>query len=416
MRLNHHNRAQASLAAAFLLVALVAAPACQESLPLHTSGVLWRCASNSDCNASTFCGPQNICIPNSAIVVLPDVSVPDVSITDTAPDEGPDADAPDALGDAETIVVLHDDNPYGTTDATTGFVLIGDVPRAIYTIVPFFLDGTGDAIALRYACDPDIIEMQVFLDAAWPNGSPTGLVRIIREGGRSYEATGATVSAEAGWYAGSGTATEMGGDGATLPFEFRASRTKRDGVTMRFGADAPIKLADNEVLLDGAFTDEAYTHFEHLIAEHPKVNTVVFGCWMGLAGGNLQLIGKQLRQRDFNTRIMAGSRVASGWLFIAGKQRVLDPGVTLLAEGAANDPAAAIFETGPWVDVTFGNVVTNATYACPSHQVHDFQLPYFKTMLGDAEGEAFYCWTLKDEFNNRVTEADLEPYGVFTPK
>ncbi|MEZ4267618.1 MAG: hypothetical protein R3F39_14665 [Myxococcota bacterium] len=406
------------LAAAAFLVSVALGAACQETLPIHTSGVLWRCASNADCNASTFCGPQNICLPKSAVIVqpeLPDVPAPDVAVPDTSPDSGPDMVAPDTTEDTETVVVPHDDNPYSTTDATTGFVSVDGVRHPILLIVPFGDQAGGYAIALRYDCNPDVIEMQVSLDAPWPGGKPTGAVRLVRWGGEAYETASATVSSDSEWNTGSGSAVQVGG-GATVAFEFRASRSKDTGVAMRFGDSGAASLAENEVLLDGKFTNEAFLAFQHLIAEHPKIDTVVFGCWFGLGGGSLQVIGNQLRQRGFNTRIRAGSYVSSGWLFIAGKERILDPGVTLLAEGKPNDPAAAIFETGPWVDLTFGNVVTNDKYPCPSHQVHEFELPYFRNMLGTTEGEAFYCWTLEDEFNNRVTAQDLEPFGVFTSK
>ncbi|MCB9726868.1 MAG: hypothetical protein H6744_15060 [Deltaproteobacteria bacterium] len=419
--------------------AAAAAAGCQESLPLQTSGVSWLCVSNADCGADRVCdftrppfaGAQSIgtCQTTGQ---SPDAQQPDSTSPDTVgPDTvGPDTVGPDTVGpdtvdpdavtpDADAVdaaeTVDHEDHKlYRGTESTTGYVKVDGVRYPLLAIVPFNNAQFGDAIALRYDCRPSLVELQVFLTSAWPDGKPTGRVRVVMEDGTTFETTGATVSSGPTTYSGLGTATQAGAPGNTREFEFTASREHTQGTTLYFSDDTPVPLAANEVLVQGYFVDDTFRAFQHVVAAHPEVDTVVFGCWLGIGGGQVQIMGTNLRQRGFKTRMRAGSHVSSGWLFIAGQERTLDPGVELLAEGAANKAGAAIFETTPWVDSTFGTTITTAQFPCPSHNVHTGTVGYFGKMLGEPQGTDFYCWTLADEFNNRVTLSDLAPYGVFT--
>lgn len=169
-----------------------------------------------------------------------------------------------------------------------------------------------------------------------------------------------------------------------------------------------IEVKENQAYLSGNLGTKTYSQIRNLIANHPKVKTLVM---LNVPGSVNDLVnmhtGRLLRENSFTTKVLSNSRIASGGvdLFCAGKKRIVEKGAKLGIHS--------------WCCIGGNNLTDNnftATQVPKDHPAHRFQLEYFTMMLGK-KGDDFYFHTLSAapfDGMHYMTPQEIKEWGVST--
>ncbi len=137
---------------------------------------------------------------------------------------------------------------------------------------------------------------------------------------------------------------------------------------------------NNEATLNGSLGSFTYNQILDINEFHPTVDKIVLGEIDGSVNDDINVLtGRLIREAGYTTVVKATSKIYSGGvdLYCSGKQREW-------SEGAEVGVHSWCCYEGKTADKLPEN--------SPGHKA---QLSYFKEMLGDLDGPAFYFFTLK---------------------
>ena len=138
------------------------------------------------------------------------------------------------------------------------------------------------------------------------------------------------------------------------------------------------KIAGDQAFLSGTLGTITYHQLKHIIKNNPEVKTIVFNRVDGSINDEVNMhTGRILREAGLNTKVLSDSDIASGGvdLFAAGVERVVEKGAKLGVHSWEGDGLQA-------------NKIPK------DHPAHQYQLRYFRQMLGEKLGPDFYFYTL----------------------
>ncbi len=133
-----------------------------------------------------------------------------------------------------------------------------------------------------------------------------------------------------------------------------------------------------EAFLSGTLGTITYHQIKNVIDNHREVETIVLKHVRGSINDEVNMhTGRILREAGLNTKVLGESHIASGGvdLFAAGVKRTVIEGAKLGVHSWAGD------------DVKGDELPKE-------HPAHQYQLRYFRQMLGDKLGPDFYFYTL----------------------
>ncbi len=138
------------------------------------------------------------------------------------------------------------------------------------------------------------------------------------------------------------------------------------------------KIEGDKAFLSGTLGTITYHQLKDIIDYHPNVKTIVMENVRGSINDEVNMhTGRILREAGLNTKVLADSHIASGGvdLFASGVERTIVKGAKLGVHSWAGD------------DVTGDKLPKD-------HPAHQYQLKYFRQMLGNNFGPDFYFYTL----------------------
>lgn len=139
-----------------------------------------------------------------------------------------------------------------------------------------------------------------------------------------------------------------------------------------------LKVKGKEAFLSGTLGTITYNQLKNVIKNHPEVETIVLQDVRGSINDEVNMhTGRILREAGLNTKVLADSHIASGGvdLFAAGVSRTVVKGAKLGVHSWAGE------------DVKGDELPKE-------HPAHQYQLRYFRQMLGEKFGPDFYFYTL----------------------
>lgn len=142
------------------------------------------------------------------------------------------------------------------------------------------------------------------------------------------------------------------------------------------------KIAGDEAFLSGALGTITYHQLKHIIKNNPEVKTIVFNRVEGSINDEINMhTGRILREAGLNTKVLSDSDIASGGvdLFAAGVERIVEKGAKLGVHSWGGGPSEGDLQ---------------ANKIPKDHPAHQYQLRYFRQMLGAELGPDFYFYTL----------------------
>ena len=170
----------------------------------------------------------------------------------------------------------------------------------------------------------------------------------------------------------SGTLHRRGGQREELPLNINC-----DESSFQIGS-SELEIDGEQALLSGVLGTVTYDQFKNLIEQHPAVKTVTLTNIEGSVNDEaVRHTGRILRAAGLNTRLFSDSEIVAGGvnLFCAGAKRVISRGAKLGVRS--------------WNDGTF-----DGKRYPQDHPAHQYQLDYFRRMLGQEPGAEFYFHTL----------------------
>ncbi len=142
--------------------------------------------------------------------------------------------------------------------------------------------------------------------------------------------------------------------------------------------NSKIEVRGNEAYLSGTLGTITYHQIKNIIDNHKAVKTIVLTQVDGSINDAVNMhTGRILREAGLHTKVLSNSNIASGGvdLFCAGNKRTIENGAKLGVHSWAGE------------DI-------KADELPKDHPAHQYQIAYFKQMLGEKLGPAFYFYTL----------------------
>jgi hypothetical protein len=161
-----------------------------------------------------------------------------------------------------------------------------------------------------------------------------------------------------------------------------------------------LKVKGNEAFLDGDLGTITYVQIKDLIANHPKVKTLVLGTISGSVNDAVNMhTGRLIREAGLTTKVLKNSNIASGGvdLFCSGKKRIVTKGAKIGVHS---------WDSGDFEGKDLPK----------DHPAHQYQIAYFTMCLGE-KGESFYFYTLEAAPAGGIhwmNENELKQWGIGT--
>ena len=143
------------------------------------------------------------------------------------------------------------------------------------------------------------------------------------------------------------------------------------------------EISGEEAFLSGILGTTTYHQLKHIIENNPEVKTIVLHRVEGSINDEVNMhTGRILREAGLNTKVLSDSDIASGGvdLFAAGVERIVEKGARLGVHSWGGGPAE---------EYSRGDKLPK------NHPAHQYQLQYFRQMLGTELGPDFYFYTLQ---------------------
>ena len=143
------------------------------------------------------------------------------------------------------------------------------------------------------------------------------------------------------------------------------------------------EISGEEAFLSGILGTATYHQLKRIIENNPEVKTIVLHRVEGSINDEVNMhTGRILREAGLNTKVLSDSDIASGGvdLFAAGVERIVEKGARLGVHSWGG---------GPTEEHSRGDKLPE------NHPAHQYQLQYFRQMLGTELGPDFYFYTLQ---------------------
>ncbi|MFK7767321.1 MAG: hypothetical protein AB8B55_08875 [Mariniblastus sp.] len=162
-----------------------------------------------------------------------------------------------------------------------------------------------------------------------------------------------------------------------------------------------LKVKGDEAFLSGELGVRTYHQIKELIANQPNVRTLTLTKVQGSGNDSINMqTGRIIREAGLTTKVLSDSEVNSGGvdLFCSGVKRVVESGAKLGVH--------------TWADQS----LEGCDYPV-DHPVHQYQLAYFESMLGEEPGSKFYFYKLNSAPNSKyhvMKPEELKRWGLAT--
>lgn len=168
------------------------------------------------------------------------------------------------------------------------------------------------------------------------------------------------------------------------------------------GGSSVFTVTGENAFLSGILGTYTYNQILEINSDYPNVKTIVLGAIDGSVNDDINVeTGRLIRMAGYATHLKSDSDIASGGvdLFCSGKTRTREAGSKIGVH------AWCCYE---------GKTADQLAKDSPGH---DSQISYFKEMLSDTNGPAFYFFTINaasfDEIHE-MTDAEIAKYQLTT--
>jgi len=174
--------------------------------------------------------------------------------------------------------------------------------------------------------------------------------------------------------------------------------------TQLSGGTSTYTIDGNDAIITGGLGIYTFNQLLEINADYPNVDRIVLKDIQGSIDDDVNVLtGKNLRKAGYATHILADTFIASG-------------GVDLFTAGVKRTRVDETSRVGvhSWCCTENGQ---SGDQLPQDHPAHTSQLNYFKQMLGNTNGPAFYFFTLQAAPSDGVhfmTQAEVVQYNLLT--
>lgn len=225
---------------------------------------------------------------------------------------------------------------------------------------------------------------------------PTGNKALLKIDSNTYEGQDLTATPIEGGVSFSGQVTHITDSNDTKDLVVSVQESQVGG------GSSVYTVAGENAFLSGVLGTYTYNQILEINSDYPNVKTIVLGTIDGSVNDDINVeTGRLIRMAGYRTHLKSDSDIASGGvdLFCSGKSRTREAG--------------SIIGVHAWCCYE-GQTADQLTQDSPGH---DSQISYFKEMLGNTNGPAFYFFTINAapfDGIHEMTDTEISEYQLIT--